>query len=396
MGVAVYMDGLDVTAITLEGSVTHQHNRPSFVTVRQPSALTTGTTTSRLKIALDGTLDFHGACVMIEDQGDEDSMYSTFTFADPTLIFEMRPARDGPASGDKGDFSMPTFMQRNATAPQMLEEILQQSMDGSDDADGEGPMGITLGTFATGGADLSGAPEDWPMSIAQVIALLAETGELDVINRPIDDGTNMGEVSAYNGDYGTVTGTSFEYATGAYNAIGCRRTQDVRELCNKLWIYGGPRGRNAAGTPVGPQQWPFNITGDDPGLPPGPQATILAARDASRASYYQRMQIRIFDGDGAVALRELYRRWWQMESWMRLKPQTMVHITPERGIRPTFRTGDLINVAAGTKFRGGFSGQQRVMEYTYRFDSDGVIELGSPVGAPRVPSVHVTADAEGI
>lgn len=391
MAVAVFMDGVDVTANTLEGSATHQHNRPSFATVRQPSHLATGTTTSRLKIVLDGTLDFHGSCVMIEDQGDEDTMYSTFTFADPTLIFEMRPARD-----PDGDFSKPSFFQAQITAPQIVEEIITNSISNSGAVgQREGPMGIVLGSFATGGASLVGAPADWPMSIAQVVALLAETGELDVVNRPIDDGTNMGEVSAYNGDYGSVTGTSFEYATGSFNAIGCRRTQDVRELCNKLWVYLGPREGTKA-DPAGDQHWAANITGDDSGLPDPPQATILAARDASRAAYYQRMVIRIFDGDGAIAMRELYRRWWQMESWMRLKPQTMVHITPQRGIKPSFRTGDLINVAAGTKFRGGFSGQQRVMEYTYRFDNDGVVELGSPVGNPRVPAVHVTADAEGI
>lgn len=79
-------------------------------------------------------------------------------------------------------------------------------------------------------------------------------------------------------------------------------------------------------------QWPANITGDDLGLPPGLQATILAAREASRG-----MLVRLFDGDGPPAMRELYRRWWQMESWMRLKPQTLVHITPQRGIKPTFR-----------------------------------------------------------
>jgi len=52
------------------------------------------------------------------------------------------------------------------------------------------------------------------MSIAQIAALLVETGELDIVCTPIDLGGNMGQVSCYNGDYGSVSGASFQYATG--------------------------------------------------------------------------------------------------------------------------------------------------------------------------------------
>ena len=183
MAIQTIIDGVDYTGIAQEGSVTHQHNRPSFHSVRFPMDVAPGGQPARCKIVLDGSLDAHGSLVHIDDQGDEDNMYTTFTFADPTAIFEYRPARDGSASGDAGDFSKPSFMTRNTTAPQMLQEILTQSMT-ADGADGEGPMGISLGSFATGGVNLSGAPADWAMSIAQVIALLTETGELDVVNTP--------------------------------------------------------------------------------------------------------------------------------------------------------------------------------------------------------------------
>ncbi len=400
MAVQAVLNGADVTANILAGSVTHQHNRPSFATIRMPSWATTAGDTSRLKVVLDGSLDFHGLCVHIEDQGDEDRMYSTFTFSDPTLLFEMRPARDGPASSDPGDFSKPSFIERNVTAPQMLKEVLEQSLNGSNPADGEGPMGISLGSFATGGVNLKGAPADWPMSIAQVIALLVETGELDVVCTPIDVGGNMGSISAHNGNYGSnLSGSvSFQYAHGSFNARGCRRTTDLRELCNKLWIYGGPR-EKTKNDPSGDQHWAFNVTRDDKDLPNPPQSTISAAIDASRASYFVRMAIRIFDGHQDVLLRELYRRWWQQESWLRLRPKVMVAITPQRGIKPAFRTGDLISVSAGSKFRGGFSGAQRVMEYTYRWDENGVVELGEPVGMPGAagaPPVLTTDVAEGI
>uniref|UniRef100_UPI0039836169 hypothetical protein n=1 Tax=Gaiella sp. TaxID=2663207 RepID=UPI0039836169 len=327
--------------------------------------------------------------------------YTTATFADPTLIFESRPVRDGVGSGDVGDFTKPTVIARRKYGPQIMQEVLLQSADGSNPADGEGPMGIALGSFATGGASLEGAPSDWPMSIAQLAALLVDTGELDIVNTPVDSGGNMGQVSCYNGDYGAnLTGTvNFQYATGTRNAIGCRRTTDLRGLCNKLWIYLGPRKYKDDDPAFGEQHWRANITADDPALNVAPynppQSTIIAARDASRAAHYVRMQIRIFDGNESAA-RDLYRRWWQMESWLRARPQTLVHVTPQRGIKPAFRTGDLIGVTAGSRFRGGFSGSQRVMEYTYRWDTEGVVELGEPVAMPGAPAVVTTADTEGL
>lgn len=399
MGVDCFIDGASTTSITLDASTTHQHNRPSFVTVRQPSALTPITDTSRCMIVLDGDLDFHGLLTHLEDVGEKDTMYTQATFADPTVLFEMRPCRDGVGSGDKGDFSKPTFMERRVTAPAMLQEVLQQSLDGSNPADGEGPMGITLGTFATGGVNLSGSPADWPMMISQLIALLTETGELDVVCRPIDVGGNMGEVSAYNGDYGANLSRSvrFEYGTGTYSAIAARRTLDLRGLCNKLWIYGGPR-KGTKDDPQGDDQhWAFNVTRDDPGLAgysgfPATSALI----DSSRAAHFVRMAIRIFDGREAVTLRELYRRWWLMESFLRAKPQTLVHITPNPGTKPTFRTGDRIYSAATSKLRGGWAGTQRVMEFSYRWDENGVVRIAEPITQPGViaPAIAVTADAE--
>ena len=393
-----YIDGVDARQIVMEGSVTHQHNRPSFARVRMPSDVAFGSETSRLKVVTNGTLDFHGACVHIEDDGDEDEIYTTMTFADPTLLFEMRPVRDGVGSGDVGDFSKPSVIGRRKYGPQILEEVLTQSLDDSDPADGEGPMGIALGTFATGGADLSGAPADWPMTIAELVALLADTGELDVVNTPVDGGATMGVVSAYNGDWGSdLTGSvQFRYATGSTsNVRRCRRTIDLADMCNKLWLYLGPRVGTKA-DPPGDQHWDANVTGTDPLLPDPPQSTILSAVAASRSSFFTRMQIRIFDGDGVADMLPLYRRWWQMETWMRCRPKTMVHVTPDRGIAPAFRTGDLISVQAGSRFRGGFSGAQRVMEYTYRWDNDGVLELGEPIGVPNAPAVVASYQADGL
>jgi hypothetical protein len=74
---------------------------------------------------------------------------------------------------------------------------------------------------------------------------------------------------------------------------------------------------------------------------------------------------------------------------MRLQPKLIFAITPDRGIAPTFTTGDKINVSGF-----GISGEQRVMELTYRWTADGPIELGEPVGQAGAHAISTTAVAE--
>jgi len=107
------------------------------------------------------------------------------------------------------------------------------------------------------------------------------------------------------------------------------------------------------------------------------------------------MQIRIIDADYETAYK-LYLHWWLRESLLRAQPKTLVHLTPHRGIAPSFGVGDMVHVQAGSSFRGGFSGTERVYQYTYRWDVDGVIELGEPVGQANVPAVVTSADQEAL
>jgi len=399
--VQALVDGVDVTPYVLDGSTTHMHNQPSQVTIMAPTRLAPWAPTSRLKLVLDGsTLDFHGACSAIEHSGTEsDPPYSKYTFTAPSAILEYRPMRDGAASGDPGDFSKPSVIARLGTAPQIMEEVLTQSLIAGDPPDAEGPAGFTLGTFATGGANLAGAPADYPMQISELQAMLAETGQLDMVETFIDSAGSMSQLSYYNGNYGTDRSGSvaFRYAEGsASNCRACRWTQDLSELMNKLWIYLGPRVKKKT-DPQGDQHWAASITGTSgfPSLPRLDSSVVLAARDASQASYFVRMLIRIFDGDESVAL-DLFKGWWLTESWLRLKPKQLISVTPHRGISPAFRCGDLIRVSAGTDFAGGFNKVQRVMGYSYRWTRDGPIELGEPIGAPvGTAAVVTTSDQEG-
>lgn len=393
MAVTTLIDGTDVTQYVQEGSVTKVHSAgPSICRIKVPSDSATGGDTSRIRVLLDGGLDFHGTVEHIEDQGDENEMYTVYTAADPWVLWKWRPARD-----PDGDFSKPSFIKTKKFAPKIVEEILRnsESAGAGPPSDAEGPLFLEFGSFAGGGKNLSGAPVDWPKTIDEIVAVLNKTGLLDVVLTPIDSGGNMARVDAYNGDYGDDRSGSvrFEYGTGLFNARACRRTVDKGDLMNKLWTYGGPR--------ISEQRWKFNITGTDSGLDNtnGRQDLIDVLIATSRSNYGVRMEVRIDDSDEAIAMRQLWRYLWQMESFLRAKPKTLVHITPNRGIKPAFNCGDLIGVAATSRFRGGFSGAQRVMEYTYRWDVNGVTELGEPVGQaglPSRPAVVTTEITEGL
>jgi hypothetical protein len=74
-----------------------------------------------------------------------------------------------------------------------------------------------------------------------------------------------------------------------------------------------------------------------------------------------------------------------MESWIRQQPRELIHITPTRETAiNAFDIGDLVKVEATSSVRGGFSGSQRVYEYTISWDNDGVLALSelqtSPTG----------------
>jgi hypothetical protein len=256
-----------------------------------------------------------------------------------------------------------------------------------------------MGTFETGCCDLSGAPVDWPMTIAELTSLLVSTGCCDIVITPTDPGGGiMGTVSGYCGDYGTdLSGVvSFDYGQGDFNVRRLRWNEDMSNMSNKIWYFAGPRIQTPA-DPAGDQHWCFNVQGDDPLLPPTlpngqSLATLIANRLTSRTSYGVRMDIQIFDatdddcvpGWGTFG-RDLYRTRWETESWIRMQPRELIHITPTRGsnIGP-FDIGDLVGVSATSAVRGGFSGAQRVYEYSISWEDDGVCFLSelqtSPTG----------------
>jgi hypothetical protein len=408
MSLAVSIDGVDFSGCALEGAVTRRLNRPSMAQVKIPMDCAAGCSGpgARLKITMDGTLRFHGMVMDWELDGGEDTGYITMNALDPMELWTHRPARDGPLSTDPGDFSNPGMFTGIDYIPYggtIMEQMLLQSEDGSDQALGEGPLFLDLGTFETPGYEMNAGPQDWPMTIAEVMNLMVSTGQLDVVITPTDPGGGvMGTVDTYNGDFGTDLSGSviFEYGTGAKNVRAVRWNQDMSNITNKLWYYGGPKIHTIA-DPDAIQHWCWNITGDDccfTGVS-SPTCTcttpdqanmetafgnVDTCRDASRTTYGVRMDIQIFDAAGQNCIgkggfdpgRDLYRWSWLAESWARCDPRTLIHVTPTRGTAINiFDIGDLVGINIGSGICGGATGAQRVYQYTISWTADGPFEL---------------------
>lgn len=409
MSVQTYIDGTEVTSVVLNGSSTRRLNRPSQASCRIPVQSAIGSVGSRLKVVVNGSIFFHGMVMTLSDEADENTGYSQYEATDPMELWNWRPARDqtGPTPGN---MITPTFFERLKYGPLIMQEILLATQDPTriasiprdcDDpgdlgvgSTAEGPLFISIGTIEGGStADLSGAPTNFPMTIAEVASLLTSTGTVDIVLDPIDSGGNMASVSVYNGAYGSdLSGSvSFDFATGQHNARSVRQVQDMSNITNKLQYFFGPKETL--------ERYKANITADDNFLSCAPfdQNAIEAIRDSSRAAYGVRMEIQEFDVDviqredqcnvdcgDADPVRMLYRALWQQESWIRAQPRRLVHIEPVRGVGiGSFDIGDEIAVNAGTYLRGGFSGKQRIFEYTINWDTDGIMELTELVTSPN-------------
>jgi len=416
----VVLDDIDITEFAIEGSVTTRLNRvgQAQVKVHMTDAFSSFGTLypgpgSYLKVYFYGdnlgttpVLWHHGRVINCETTADENVGYTVFNSFDPLELWQYRPVRNPPGS-DPGNFANPNIIQSLVYGPAIVEGMMDGSELNTIPEDSEGPLRLARGSFAAGSVDLTGAPADWPMTMMQLANLLISTGVVDIVVTPIefDVDDNYGQIDVYNGDYGQdLTGSvTLSYGMGDKNIRALRWNEDMTQMCNKLWYYLGPK--------CDEEHWRANITGDDPGLayPPGGKVVgpcgtgsatnnIIGVRSCfSREHYDVRMDIKIFDAAGdesdgcaeaVVVGHELYRRLWQIEQFLRAVPMTLVHVTPIRdfGIG-LFSIGDLITVEATADVKGGFSGAQRIYEYTIDWDEDSV---------PAINELQVSSDNEGV
>lgn len=393
MSLQVTLDGIDVSDIAQEATSQHWLNRKWVATVKIPVAQAfLPSEGARMKLVdpdLAGLglnpIDHHGTIkfVSAKDGGDNDGM-AEYTSESAREIWEWRRARNGPATGDAGNYIKPTFFEVLEKGPLVLQDVLTQSADGSDPADGEGDMAIDLATstFSTGGISLSGTPMATPMSIDQLVNLMCSTGEVDVIEHMIDSGGNMASLEVVDGNYGSDLSSAVNYVfepDGTASAI--EMTYDVAKLANKIRYLLGPR--------VSETRWRRSIeasNGDIPDNSRFTQADLVAAIMASRSTWLVRDDVRVYDTfDTEADAVPLYWRLWQDESMWRLQPRKLWTLTPREGELPLFDIGDLVGVGAWANFMGGFDGVQRAFGRKLTWDVDGVV---------TVSEIQTSADSE--
>ena len=434
--VRAFLDGVEVTNVAIAGSWTPRLNRPAQATITTPMEDATAADAGSLLMLVltDGNTEeivFHGRVMNTETDTDKDGGRTVFNAMDAMELWDKRPVR-----ADDGDFTKPVgsnvadgtdLIATYITAPEIMNAVLRNTVanpngpnGGGPPEDAEGPIGLNVVGVATGGAEMYGAPVDWPMTIGEFFSLLVSTGQLDAVITYTDPGGGVtGDLNLYNGDHGTDLSGSviFQYGTGLRNVQSLRWNRDMSNLVNKYWIFGGPRIETAA-DPAGEQHWCFNVTGDDPFLPyttdvhPGPGGKSVNSDNTpyitvpgynplgekiyqSRQDFDVRMKIDVFDaydddcipGFGAPG-RMLYRRLWQIYAWFASEPREIIHITPnaDEGIG-CFGIGDLVHIEASSEVRGGFSGTQRIYEYTISWE-------GTP-SVLTLSELQTSADSEG-
>lgn len=353
-------------------SFTKRLNRPASGRFRVPSELVPNLRAGYCagKMWLDGNIQLNGIVWFLDDDGDQNSMYTEGLIVDPMIWWKYRFARDAD-----GDLSLPHFMTDFETGPQIIQAIVQNSID----IDGQLGLDVSSGSFESGGTDLSGAPVDWPAMIGDIATALTDTGACDIVVTPVDtdDGYPphiMGVLNAYNGFYGSDRrgSVSFDYETGEYNVRQMKRTEDMSTIGNALIYYFAPK--------VSIQRYRGNIT-----YPGGQmedqafQAILNSLIEDSRAQLGKFSDFRVYDTSldfPLIELKRLYGPLWQSESLLRVKPRELISVIPDRGIMPAFGLGDQISISAGPKFRGGVPEVgQRVYEYTVSQGEDSVTEI---------------------
>lgn len=281
-GVAsVFIDEVDVTDIALEGSATRWLNRPATAQVKLPMGEAIWGPGSLLKIYFQNdadstpTLFHHGRVLLTETDAGVDTGYTVYNSTDPLELWKWRPVRDstgdlilpGTTDGQNSDLCNLDGAGGTCSGPAMIQAIFENSCQAGlgPPADAEGPLFLNLGSVAGGGVDLSGAPKDWPMTMAQFATLLVGTGAVDIVVTPIEltadtcsecaDAMAYGQLDVYGGNYGTDrTGdVIFRYGADPRNISRLLVNEDMTNITNKLEYYLGPK--------CDASHWQANIVG---------------------------------------------------------------------------------------------------------------------------------------
>ncbi len=413
----VSIDGVDRTSVCTVpeegggGEPIEWHRRggrPSFLTLKGPSALLPGTVGVSVGTMTGLGAGFTGVLWRRDDEGDENDCWTTLVFADATIYFPKRIVKDGADSTDPrtlqldpGNFSNPSIIEDHLYGP----SIMAAAIDNSNTLDGAfGPTGLGVGGVSLDLAiDLTGMrPSTWPLTLDGLRSMLANGGVCDYI-------VNGTTVSLYEGNAGGFVNQAFNYGTGSFNCSGAKRSLEMDNVFNVVWTFLGEKEPKYPGDV---QHWKGNVTIDDSplgpaggiedrpndpnfgdyvGIPDPPFSEIAAQVFASRGTYTRMQVVDEYDAyrwEETPAekrkKRRLYQMLWLRKSLYCANPRQLVTLIPEKGVSPSFDVYDTIPVAAGAMLNGGFSGEQRVYEFKVGIDTEGNNQLKELVTSPNL------------
>ena len=347
---------VDITAAALTAKIAPRLNRPLTLTLELPADnadirataadgdpnLTVGT--RAIKAYRNGTLRANVIVWNLSYDGDANDAKVSVTGYDPLVQLRRRPARD-----ETGDFSNPEFGDA-VQAGDLVKGIVDNTILW------EGDLLIDTSGTCDAATVLGGNLGDWPIMIFDLVTIITDTGVVDIVLEPLDDTADKLAVLHVRDTWGTdkTASVTFDYATGEHNVASARRILDMDDICNKLWMYLGPK--------IDIQHWRGNITGHD--------AT-------STAKYGVYMDIHIYDSGQENASRDLFQQLWATELALRKVPAELLYVTPQAGRAPEpfddYGIGDLVTVNLGTVFGPAVSGGvQRVYGFDVDLDVDGV------------------------
>jgi len=320
---------------------------------------------------------FNGIVMNVQRVGDKDRATALVTVLDPMVWWAARFVRDST-----GNFSPPAY-----TSPISGPTLLQQFVQGS--IDFEGPLGLDMtGTFDAypTASDLRMELSNWPMRLSDMAALLTQTGEMDIVIDPVvGDPENMGKLNAY-AEAGSDLSAHLDYATGDHSIDGITVEDDLTTLCNKLYMFLGPKlGLWATDGGEPGLHWKGNITAGSGPLNPAPTSIY----DASRALYGVWMDMQIYDSGYENSARQLFESLWLTEVILRLNGRQLCKVTPiaSAPYQPfeSYYLGDRIGLKTGIRLGVELDTTMRVYGFDVMPDNEGVEHMGELI---------VSADAE--
>jgi hypothetical protein len=373
----------DISDVASEAKGLYRMIRPSVWELTVPTSGADGVTgisamDTTLQVTRDAQLIFNGICRKLSAKGDKNRASAVLQFIDPMIMWWFRRVRDAT-----GRLATPFFAN-----PITVGEFLFDSITNSETFEGTPPgtdssMLLALGSDSTT-ANVNSALGNFPLTIGEMAAQLGGSamgewkitpssgtagifGTLDVADRL---GTNLsGSVELIYRDQDPTN-----------NVEAATYDEDAAGYCNALnyWI-----------TKLDRDHWAARFTrgGSSPPWPDPPQSDIETAIDASRAAHQVWLADRFFEDEDVVdptddsptsPERMMYRRMWQLEASLRVRPKRIASAVPTPdGPKPwdDFDMGDWLSIDLDGLGIAGVEGVQRVYGWDVSAGNDAVERL---------------------